>query len=210
MLYTLLNDSRIVIGPREWHQAYFAHFVAQELNAPTATLPDSPPTEPVIFSETLRLVPTIQLYSEINPTFEELGGPRFYFDEDKNHIAEYYAQEFSLDTIKRNLKTQLSELRWNKEISPITRDINGKSLTLYTDRETRSIYAQALMLVPDDYSSEWKFPEGFYIINKSELKQIAENIIVYVQSCFDWEAAKTAEIDSIHTVEELRTYNLGN
>lgn len=207
MSYTLLKNENVIIGPRDWHQAYFQHFISQELNQ--EIIIENPPTEPLIFNDSLKLVPTkIVTPESLNDTFEQLAGPRFYYDENNSHIAEFYAEEFPIDNIKVKLKQLLANIRWVKETTPIIRDINGKSLTLYTDRETRSIYSQALLLTPSDYTGEWKFLEGFYVINKSDLELIVQEILVYVQECFNWESKKVSEIDSLQTVQELRDYDL--
>jgi hypothetical protein len=117
MAYTLLKNENIITGPRDWHQAYFEHFVSEELNQQVTI--ENPPTEPLIFNESLKLVPT-QVISpiELNNIFDQIAGPRFYYDESNNHIAEYYAQEFPVDSIKVNLKFSLANLRWIKETTP--------------------------------------------------------------------------------------------
>jgi|694.fasta_scaffold89180_3 hypothetical protein len=207
MAYTLLKNENIITGPRDWHQAYFEHFVSEELHQQVTI--EHPPSEPLIFNESLKLVPTqIVNPTELNTIFDQIAGPRFYYDESNNHIAEFYAQEFPIESIKVNLKSLLANLRWVKETTPITRDINGKMLTLYTDRETRVMYSQALLLTNDDYSAEWKFPEGFFVINKTDLQLIVNSIMAHIQNCFNWESTKTAEIDAIQTTVELREYDL--
>ena len=202
--YTLLNNERIVVGPRDWNPAYFQHFLFQDFNI-DFQLSESPIIEPIIFNDNLKLVPTSFAENpQIDPNFEVIAGPRFSYDENGNHIASYYAKELPLDDIKSNLLSSVSNNRYVKETTPITRDINGKSLTLYTNRELRSSYSQTLILAPDEYSSQWKFPEGFISIDKSDLQQIVLEINNHIQSCFDWEASKTIEINSVTTSEELR------
>lgn len=203
MAFTLLQDNRIIVGPRDWNPRFFEHFL-QELGFET-TLSDSPIFEQLVFSDTVRLVPTIQEQApEINPSFEVLAGPFFKFDEANNHVAYYTAQPLALEVIHANLRSKVANSRWIKETSSITRDINGKLLTLNTDRESRSLYAQALTFVPDDYSSQWKFAEGFVTINKADLQAITVEIISHVQACFDWEAQKVNEINTTTDVEQLK------
>lgn len=203
MSYTLLQDNRIVVGPRDWSPRYFEYFL-QELGHETS-LSDSPIIEPLVFSETVKLVPTIDEQTpQINAMFEVLAGPNFKFDENNNHVSYYVAQPLDISVAKANLKAAAANVRWTKEVTPIVRRINGKELTLATDREARAIFAQALSFVPDDYSSEWKFEQGFVSINKADLQSIVSEIITHVQSCFDWESAKSREIDAAQNVEELK------
>lgn len=200
--YTLIQNERIVVGPRDWNAKYFEYFLNQL--GIDASLRD-PIFETVQYSDTVKLVVTE--YEEtpaINPSLEVLAGPNFKYDEEGKHIAYYVAQELPLETAKANLKAIVANNRWVKETSAITRDINGKMLTLDTQRDSRTMYAQALSFVPEDYASQWKFPEGFVVINKADLALIVSEIVSYVQVCFDWEAEKTNEINSKATIGELK------
>ena len=182
---------------------YFEHFL-QELGFET-TLSDSPIFEPLNFSESVRLVPTIQEQAPvIDPSFEVLAGPFFKFDENNNHVSYYIAQPLDLETVKSTIRQSAAAVRWNKETTPIVRDINGKSLTIDTDRESRTLYAQALSYVPEDYSSQWKFINGFVTINKSDLQAIVSEVVSHVQTCFDWESTKINEINLCSSVDELK------
>ena len=203
MSFTLLQDNRIVVGPRDWNPRYFEHFL-QELGF-EITLPTYPISEQLVFSDSVRLVPTIQEQTpEINPQFEVLAGPFFKFDEANNHVSYYTAQSLPLETIHANLRAIVANSRWIKEVTPIVRDINGKLLTISTDRESRAIYAQALTFMSDNFSSQWKFEEGFVTINKTDLQTIVAEVIAHVQTCFDWEAQKIAEINSTASVDALK------
>lgn len=205
MAYTLLDGTRIIIGPRDWSPKYFEYFLKTEYDI-NLQLPESSITEPFVINEQLRIVPTGFLESPtVDPLFEQLAGPRFSFDELGNHIAQFYTQEFDISTVKQNLKTEIAKVRWVSETTNITCNINGKVLTLYTDKESRAAYSQAYMMAQDDYLAVWKFPEGFISLNKLDLQQILNEINFYVQACFDWEAEKNNEIESKSTVAELRT-----
>lgn len=204
MLYTLLKNERIVTGPRDWTPKYFEYFLQNDCSIETS-LPESPIYDPIIFNENVKLVPTFQEnLPEVNPTFEVLTGPNFKYDDSGNFVSYFIAQELSLDTIKNNLKQIVANNRWTKETSPINRIINEKQITIYTDRGSRTAYTQALVLATENYSASWKFPEGFFTLNKSDLQLIVDEVVVYVQSCFDWESNKVAEINSKTSVEELK------
>jgi hypothetical protein len=200
--YTLLNKDKIVVGPRDWNPKFFEYFL-QELGFETTLT--APIIETLQFSDDVKLVITnIEQNPEINPQLEVLAGPNFKYDEAGNHVAYFVAQELPIDTAKSNLRSIVANNRWVKETKPITREINGKQLTLDTSRESRAIYAQALTFVPDEYSSQWKFAEGFVTINKTDLQVIVNEIINYVQECFDWEAGKVLEINTKSSIAELK------
>lgn len=205
MLYTLLNNNSIVVGPRDWNHKYFEYFInGLGINA---IVSETPVTEPTAYSDTVILTPTIQEeVPSVNPLFEVLAGPYFRFENDgKMHIAFYIAQELSIEVVKGNLLAEIANSRWQKEVTAINRDINGKQLTIYMDRGSRGEYAKALSLATDEYSASWKFPEGFVTLNKTDLQTIVNEVASYVQSCFDAEAMKAEEINSKTTVEELRS-----
>ncbi len=205
MLYTLLHNNTVVTGPRDWSPKYFEYFLKSECNI-NASVPETPIDESLILSSTVRIVPT---YFDDSPVvdnkFEQIAGPRFYFDEANNHRAAYYTQEYDLQAAMENLKSEVAQSRWNSEVNPITCNIQGKALTLYTDRESRAAYIQAFMTATDDYIATWKFPQGFVTLNKQDLQLIIAEINTHVQNCFNWEADKNAEIDSKTSVAELRT-----
>lgn len=203
MAFTLLQDNRIIVGPRDWNPRFFEHFL-QELGFDNQ-LPESPIFEPIPFGDSIKLVPTtFEQPPEINPIFEVLAGPFFKFDESGIHTAYYSIQSRDIETIKVALRQTVANSRWIKETTPIERDINGKTIVLDTDRESRAIYAQALSFVPDDYSSQWKFINGFITINKLDLQAIVAEVVSHVQTCFDWESAKVEEINSTTTIEGLK------
>lgn len=204
MLYTLLKDDRIVTGPRDWNPKYFEYFLSQECDVETS-LSEYPIVESLAFNDSVKLVPTHQLeLPTIDLLYETIAGPNFKYDEEGRFISYYVAQEYSIDIVKKNLLQAISDVRWKKETSPITREIGGSLLTIYTDRESRNSYTQALLSATDEYSATWKFPQGFVTLNKSDLQNILNNVTTYVQECFDWEATKANEINSKNDVEELK------
>lgn len=204
MLYTLLRNNQIVTGPREWATRYFEYFLKTECEIDT-TVPETPVDSALMFDDTTGIFPTyFDAAPVIDEKFEQLAGPKFYFDEIGNYRAQYYALEYDKSVIVQNLKLQIAQARWEWETRPITRIIQGQQLTLYTDRESRTAYIQAFTTADDSYVATWKFPQGFITLNRQDLQLIITEINAHVQDCFNWEAGKNAEIDSKATVAELR------
>lgn len=204
MLYTLIRSNQIVTGPREWSPRYFEYFLKTECGI-DATVAETPVDSALMFDASTGIFPT---YFDDTPVvdekFEQLAGPKFYFDEFGNHHAQYYALEYDKPVIVQNLKSQVAQSRWIWETQPIIRTVQGRQLTLYTDREARTTYIQAFTTADDSYVATWKFPQGFVTLNKQDLQLIITEINTHVQNCFNWEANKNAEIDSKSTVAELR------
>ena len=55
----------------------------------------------------------------------------------------------------------------------------------------------------DTETSNWKFPEGWLTLTKSELGQCVSAGATHIQSCFDWEKNYTDRIEAATTKEEL-------
>jgi len=209
--YTLLNNNQIVTGPRDWNPKYFEYFLNQEFGI-EYTLPDIPIGDSISFNDSVRLVPT---YAGENPTvdplFEMLAGPQFSFDENNNHIATFFAQELPIENVKTNLKDNIAATRYSLETTPITTTLvsnTATTVTLNTDRESRLVYGQSLAVSTSTYSANWKFQEGFFTITQADLESIVNTVTAYVQSCFDWEAEKTVEIDAKTSVADLKLITL--
>jgi hypothetical protein len=205
--YTLLNNNQIVAGPiGDWNKKYFQE---QLVNLDIEySLPDEPITENLNINSSVKLVLTFFAeYPEVNPLFEILIGPEYSFV-DGYYVGAYGTQELSAEKVKENLKKLISNARWEMETSPITKTINGKIITIDTNRESRISYSTALFSADSSYSANWKFDNQFYTLNKSDLEVIVNQVINHVQACFDWESDKYTEIDSKSTVQELRTIDL--
>lgn len=162
------------------------------------------------YYETERTEQTPSLDENGEQVLDENGAPVYNATTivDKSHVMFYVAQELPIETIRNNLFATVANNRWTKETTSIIRTINDKTITIYTDRGSRTSYTQALILADDNYSAQWKFPEGFFVLNKSDLQLIVNEVVAYVQTCFDWESTKTNEIKSTATVEGLKQITL--
>lgn len=203
MSYSLLKDEVVVCTQSNWNPSFFEYFL-NELGF-LVDLPDSPITEPLLFSDNVKLLLTIDDgLPEFNSLFETLAGPNYKYDDLNNFHSYFVVQELELNQAKNNVRSVVTNNRWVKENTNIDRIIGSYSLTLYTDRGSRTSYTQALVGATEEYSAIWKFPQGFFTLNKQDLQQVANEVLAYVQSCFDWEASKNGEIDSSSTIEELK------
>lgn len=207
-MYTLLKNNMVITGPRDWNPKYFQHFLSSDCFI-EANLP-ADFNGNMDFGNGVKLVETTSdPVPTIDPAFETLSGPQLYFAEDGSHHSKYIAQLHSTETIKSNLLQTLAANRFVKETTPIgPTDINGKSIILFTEREARNLYVQALLLTDNTYTADWKFPNGFFTLNRGDLAAIVQTIQTHVQQCFTWEALKQTEIESCTTSEQLRQIDL--
>ena len=205
--YTLLNNDQIVAGPiGEWNKSYLEEQLAN-LNV-SYSLPQFPITENLDINSSVKLVlTTIAEYPVVDPLFETLIGPEYSFV-DGHHVGAFGTQDLPLETAKQNLKDYVSNLRWESENTSITKDINDKTITIDTSRESRMNYSTSLFSADESYTANWKFNGEFFNINKADLQLIVNEVISHVQANFDWESDKFTEIDSKTTIQELRTITL--
>lgn len=206
-MYTLLKNDTIITGPRIWSAPVFKYFLKEQCDI-TEDLVE-PPLNSFDYGNGIKIVPTtINASPEYNALFEVLAGPYYSFDANGLHVGNMIKQDLPVEDVKINMKSIVASNRWVKETTPIEMTINGKDVVVYTDRESRNLFVQALLLAGDTFSAEWKFSNGFQLINKSDLQQIVNNLSTHVQTCFDEESQKVAEIESKTTIEELKLVQL--
>lgn len=205
--YTLLNNDQIVAGPiGDWNKKYLEEQLAN-LNV-FYSLPELPITENLQIDTSVKIVLTsFAEYPAVDPLFEVLIGPEYSFV-DGYHVGAFGTQDLPIETVKQNLKDYVSNIRWELENTPITKNINGKTITIDTSRESRINYSTALFSATDSYAANWKFNGQFFNINKADLQLIVNEVISHVQANFDWESDKFTEIDSKTTIQELRSITL--
>ncbi len=84
-----------------------------------------------------------------------------------------------------DLKRTIADVRYSAETAPVT--ING--MMFYTDRDTRAMISQALMLMEDGETIKWKLCSGEFInLTKYQFVQVAKGLLHYVQDCFNRES----------------------
>jgi hypothetical protein len=202
-MYALIHNNQIQVGPRQWSYSFFKEYLVEEgLDFSALTVREQPTG---IHTSTYRIVPvTITKHANVEPIYEQPSGPFWTIYEDRVE-GEYKSAPVSIDAVKSILKQKAAEERYKKETSGTKAIISVGEVNLYTDRDTRKTYLEALQLIPDDVSTfNFKFSNGFFPVNKGDLTLIVSTIVTHVQAAFDWEAGIVAAIDSATTIAELK------
>ena len=201
--YALIHDNKIVVGPRDYRPSVFQKYLDQ--NGIEFIMPDNYEGQskltinanvymlPVNFGD----IPSYDSY------FYQLAGPNLTIKASEV-TGTYSVAEQSIDTIKYKMFAELAERRYNQEVSDMEFDLNGETVIVMADRESRSTISQTLILSTDGETIPWKFKSGFKLISKTDLQAIAEAMKVHVYNAFAMEAAKQAEIQACLTVDELK------
>ena len=202
-MYVLVSNNRVLNGPRPWSYNSFKNTLEQELGI-THNLPlNKTDGSAIHVSDTVKIYPVVIDNSiEYNPKIEYLHGPFWDFS---NNIATgtFIVQNNSLDSVKEYLKSVVADNRYKKEISGIQQIVNNTSVTIDTDRNTRNIFFQKYLLMGENDTVEWKFPEAWITLNKSQLGGIVSNAAAHIETQFIWEANKVVEINSANSYSEL-------
>ena len=114
---------------------------------------------------------------------------------------EYEDAADELACAKAKKKAELAAARYVAEIAGMK---SGK-LTIRTDRKSQALITGAALQAIDNpaYSCQWKTESGFVMLDAKTILDVARAVRAYVQTCFDKEAAKGAEVDAAKTQAEL-------
>ncbi len=200
-MYILIHKDRVIVGPMAWNRAMFDG--ALENLKIIITLPRAAPSDlPLIIDADTRLAESVYEYPAYNPKITYLNGPFWNFDAPVA-VGTFVVEPIAVELIKGTLKQEAATERYRREELGTTHELQGVTVTLDTSRSGRDIFAQAYLLMSDTDIKSWKFPQGWFTITKPELGGIVATGTAYIQSCFDWERAKAAEIDACETAAQL-------
>lgn len=194
----------VLLGPVEWNPRFIASVLRQDLDLSyTPTLAESDVKKvPFDILPNVRVRPVEFVSEAHNPKTQFLIGPYWSYTDDLA-TATYKANPKDINIIKSELKQELAAVRYEKEISGTKVTIQGKEVTADTNRGSRDIFAQKYLLMGDNDTVEWKFPEGWVTLTKTEMAQVVTAINNHVQNSFTWELQKVNEIDSCETHDYL-------
>lgn len=210
MNYVLVQDGFVRYGPRPYVQSMF-EAVAEDLVGASVAMPATLDGEVAPLASGLSLLPVKQeaVAPEYDPDLYQLAGPFYSIDVDGVN-ASYTVVPLPLEQAKGRLLAKVAALRYEKEAAGTTCVIQGQQVNLLTNREDRNLYLQAYQLLGDQATQAWKFlPATWITLTKADLGLVVQTIFAYVQSQYDWEKAKAAEINAVTTtVADLASINL--
>lgn len=203
MHYAVIHKEQVLVGPKDWNRSFFVAML-NRVNIKNVMIPRFPTdiVFPYIIDENTKIVKVTIVEDNYDQDTQYLRGPLWDFS-GADAIARYEAVDTPLEFIKERLKKSVAHVRYEKEVAGTTATIQTITVTLDTSREGRNIFIQKLLLMKDDETINWKFPEGWLTISKSDLALIVESGASYIQSTFDWEKTLNDKIDTAATKEEL-------
>jgi hypothetical protein len=203
-MFVIVYNNSVILGPMRWNRYRFENQIKEECEV-SSTLPDRNDNfDAIIVSEQVKILP-IQGTSDpvFNSRIEYLHGPFWEFT-DKVAIQSYTVEKYNIDAVKNFLKAETSNQRWIKQnqLTSVTVGNNNDSHVFSTDEKTRTALQQALLSGLE--SLNWKFNTDKWVtLSSADVQSALNQIITHIQTCFDWEMNKIAEIDACTTHEEL-------
>lgn len=196
-MFCLLEDNYVVDGPYDWNQRKF-QMILQDDHDINFSLPLYN-SEVIIINDNLKLVPAHETIPEYNAKIQQLSGRELAVAEDSVTVT-YAVLDKALETVKGELKAIVAASRYAFEVGGTYTTIDGVAISLSTDRESRTILAQALQL--GAFDKNWKFGDVWLVLNQEQLVHVVTAIANHVQSAYDWEKSV---IDAIDAANDLQT-----
>ena len=207
-MYAIVHKNNVTITSEKWYVGRL-NSELQDLEINKTIYPSDEQNVPITIDQDTKILKYLESYPPINPRIQCYDGPTYDIQEDKV-IANYYTRPLDLNIAKGILKEEITRLRYVKEITTIQIPIpiiNDKAelfetVSASTDRETRSLLSSKLATTGNDFIN-WKFNEGWALINHLDLQLMILYIDQHVQSVYDWEFNKHAEVDNCYSLDDL-------
>lgn len=203
MHYALVHNSRVICGPIEWNRNMFSAVLLDDLEI-TLQLPlTKVDTSPIIVDLLTKIVPVEYVAKpNFNPKIQGLDGPFFDYSDATKVTCSYGVRNLPIEAVKNFLNEAVARNRYQEEVKGISITIQGQDIKVTTARGDRDIYAQALLL--NKAGAKWKFPNGVWLVlSLLELQTIVTAIMNHVQTVFNWEETKVAEINGKNSLTDL-------
>lgn len=196
MKYILVeNRTTVLLGPMFWNQRMFQSEL-DDIEIPYKVPSIEQDYIEICKDPLIEMFPIVEVIApDFNSLTEHLSGP-WYTYENNQAIETWGKDSKDLESIRGFLRPLLAEARYNKEVGGTPISIQDQIFTIDTARGTRDSLAQQYLLLPDEGTINWKFPEGWVSMSKAEFSTCVDACAKHVQNCFDWERITLTGIES--------------
>jgi hypothetical protein len=207
-MYAVIYKNRVIVGPMSWNRGIFQGSLEKE-NVQVLLPRNALDSEefPLIINEDVKIMEVQENYPELNSLVEHYYGPLWDLT-GKKAIANYDVVDTPIELAKSNFKQKIADERYKKEIENIKITLQDVEVTIDTTREGRNVFIQKYVAMGENDLVNWKFPEKWLLLNKSEFEQIIFSLSLHIQNLFDWEKTINDQIDATTTKEELLSINI--
>jgi hypothetical protein len=205
-MYAVVYKNRVIVGPMEWNRGIFQGSLERQ-GVKTLLPRSAPDTLPYIINEDAKILKVVENRPEINTMVEYYYGPLWDVS-GETAVASYEVRDTEIEFARVNFKNLAAEERWKKEIKGTTVLVQELEVSIDTSRDGRNIFVQKYALMNDSDLVNWKFPEGWLTLSKSDLGLIVSTGASYIQSCFDWEKSICDQVDAAAKKSQLLEINI--
>jgi len=202
MMYVIIHKGRVILGPLAWAQKYYTD-VLKIRHRVEANIPGQAPEEmPYTIDENTKIHEAVENKAQMDPMVQYYYGPHWDTSADVV-VANYDVVDLPIESARNNFRALAAHERYKKEVSGVKVTIQDTEVTIDTTRGERDIFVQKYLLMGEDDTVNWKFPEAWLTLTKQELGLVVQTGAGYIQGCFDWEKDVNDQIDAAETAEEL-------
>jgi hypothetical protein len=207
MAYAIVHKGRVIVGPLAWAQKYYTD-VLKIRHRITANIPGKAPEDlPYVIDENTKIHAVEENKPEVDLMTQYHYGPLWDLTGDVV-VANYEVREQTIEDARNNFRALAAHERYKKEIAGTKVTVQDTEVTVDTTREGRAAFVQKYSLMGNDDTVNWKFPEGWLTLTKTDLAAVVTAADAYVQGVFDWEKTINDEIDAAETAEELHAIEI--
>ena len=207
-MYALIHNSQLILGPIQWNYRLI-NGELEDLEVDARVSPRDYENVPFTFDENTYLIPAVQNIPEYDGRFQSVGNFDWEIIQENDVPVRvemtYPISDKTLDQIKQEYKSQLPDIRRQKETQIIDVTLGETTVQVSTSREERVSFVSKLVSSPGPHN--FKFANDVWMeITTTELEYVISQIDAKVQEAFDWEYSKVQEIDACETGEDV--YNV--
>lgn len=206
-MFVLTQNDQVILGPMAWNPRMFMSAIEDDCDVTVSITTGDIQNIPLDLGNGIKIRNAVDVKPELNPKIEMYTGPFWTFTESTGS-ANYVVVDKPIDLVKKELIEQIAVTRWKAEISGTVATIQDQQVTVDTNRGSRDIFVQQVLLMNDTDTTTWKFPEGWFLLTRAELRSCVNAGVLHVQGAFVWEANKADEINLCTTLQELDAVNL--
>ena len=207
-MYALIHNSQLILGPIQWNYRLI-NGELEDLEVDARVSPRDYENVPFTFDENTYLIPAVQNIPEYDGRFQSVGNFDWEIIQENDVPVRveftYPILDKTLDQIKQEYKSQLPDIRRQKETQIIDVTLGETIVQVSTSREERVSFVSKLVSSPGPHN--FKFENDVWLqITTTELEYVISQMDAKVQEAFDWEYSKVQEIDACETGEDV--YNV--
>lgn len=207
-MFVIVHNNSVIWGPKDWNKRGFEEVILEDCEVVCQLPTRNDGAIPITVDNDIVILHVVALENPpLNQKTQRYDGPFWNFYEDRAEMY-YTVADLPVDVVKSFLIDNIASNRNKVENGSISITINTNTVSVSADRTARHVYTTTAMTMNDVDTVEWKFPEGWLTLQKTDVMKIITDINKHVSDCFVWENQKIAEINAATTLEELNAIEL--